>query len=151
MQHNLLVFHLLLQFHPDIVRQLIVCLTQFSVCQVSQECMGNEKLRERVLRSGYQNRGFHGEATQIKTKQNKIKETFPTGGTSYLENIIFKLGIKVSFAGWWITRQGSKKLFGKPSSHSPSCVCSASAAAPPVRTRVPRCCFHLGEAGRARR
>ncbi|XP_037995634.1 WW domain-binding protein 11-like [Motacilla alba alba] len=32
----------------------------------------------------------------------------------------------------------------------PGGACSASAAAPPVPTRVPRRCFHLGEAGQAR-
>lgn len=76
MQHNLLAFHLLLQFHPDIVWQLIVYLTRFYVCKVSEGRTWNEKLREEVLRSGYQNWEFHCKTPKIKTKQ---KRTSPWG------------------------------------------------------------------------
>lgn len=43
-----------------------------------------------------------------------------------------------------------KTLWEAERPSSPGGVCSASAAAPPVPTRVPRCCFHLGEARQAR-
>lgn len=109
---------------------------------------------------------FHGKATKITRKQ---KENFPAGVTSYLKKKIikkkiFKLGIKVSVAAWWIILQqnipdGKISLGSRAVRHSPGGMCrggaadapGGAAAPPPMPTLAPRCCFHLEEAGQARR
>lgn len=82
----------------------------------------------RFCQAGIKTGGFTAKRLTLKkTKHNKIKETFPTGGTSYLENIISKLRIKVKVMAWWIILQGSRKLFGKPSARPARAVCAPSA------------------------